>query len=632
MSRSEEDTQKSTSTRERLNLTLERTGALVGAVDQGTSSSRFMVFSAETGHLVASHQIPVRTRASQPGWSEQDPRELLETVITCIDQTVLKLRKLNIDPTNIRAIGITNQRETTIVWDKTTGEPLYPAILWNDNRTEQILNRILKRSNTSDTTTPSATSKDECNRKRGKREKARENENANQSINQNEGDHVTKFTDELHGPKNPRLQPQHGLKNPRLFEFQLRCGLPFSTYFSALKLVWLRENLPSVRDSMASGSLLFGTVDSWLIWNLTGGVKKGVHITDVTNASRTLLMNLHTLEWDPYLLEFFHLPPAILPEIRTSSEHYGELEFSSLKGFSLTGCLGDQQAALLGQHCTLPGQTKTTYGTGCFLLTNIGTSPIIQPGLLTTVAYKFGQEPACFAIEGSIGQAGSALALLESWGIKQNQMETATTSAGVLALPSFSGLLAPRWRPDMRGTFTGISSFTLPEHLVFATMEAIAFQVKELTDCISKTGIQIEEILVDGGLSQSSKLMQLQADILGKPVVRPNMLETTALGAALAAGRGVGLWDNIQGGLPVWQPTTSDRFSPVIQKEEREDAYERWNKFVEASLSYQEQSQASQEQYSEETSESVDTLWPAKLFTLSTLAIYMLADVLAGKW
>lgn len=432
-------------------------GPLIGALDQGTSSTRFLVFVAETGQLVTYHQLPIQTQHPEEGWVEQDPQEILESVVACIDETCAKLEKLNVDPWDIKAIGIANQRETTIVWDRQTGQPLYPAIVWSDTRTSHNLHQIIQR------------------------------------------------------------MPPNRANRFCLLE---KCGLPLSPYFSALKLRWLLENVESVQKARDSGQLLFGTVDSWLMWNLTG---RRAHLTDVTNASRTMLMDIRTLDWDPFLLQFFDVPRAILPEIRSSAELFGRLHLSWLGsgasdaaggdagfgtsvgggGVPIAGCLGDQQAALLGQHCLAVGQTKATYGTGCFLLTNTGTMPVISSrGLLTTVAFRLGPaQPAVYALEGSIGQAGAALDWLRSVGIEaaaaggsnsdmsaasgvgggvlyspKSAVKAGGGAHGVHVVPAFGGLLAPRWRPDARATITGISHFTEARHIVRATLEAIAYQ------------------------------------------------------------------------------------------------------------------------------------------------------------
>lgn len=509
-------------------------GPLVGAIDQGTSSSRFLVFAARTSELVTYHQEQVATSTPRTGWVEQDPAELVDTVATCVERTVSNLRQLGVDPADIVCVGVANQRETTIVWDKTTGRPLHPAIVWSDVRTSETVSALLAR-----------------------------------------------------------LPREEGSSNVLVH----RCGLPISTYFSALKLRWLFDNCPAVGQAAADGRLMFGTVDSWLIWNLTGGPGTGVHMTDVTNASRTMLMNIHSLEWDGQLLGFFDLPRHILPEIRSSSEIYGRLSSGSLQGVPISGCLGDQQAALVGQQCFRPGQTKATYGTGCFILTNVGTRPVeSQHGLLATVGYKVGDRPPVYALEGSIASAGSALDWLSTVigttdgeiGRRREMMEEGETgdddTGDVYFVTAFGGLLAPHWRPDARGTIVGLTQFTRREHLVRACMESICYQVRELVDTVTaECGVQLSRLLVDGGLSQNDQLMQLQADLLGLTVDRPSMSETTALGAALVAGQAAGIAVLDMESSP---PPTTDSFQPRMEEDRRDVKLERWRQAVTRSLGW----------------------------------------------
>ena len=337
-------------------------------------------------------------------------------------------------------------------------------------------------------------------------------------------------------------------------------------------------------------------------------------------------MNLKTLDWDPFLLKYFDIPPEILPDIKTCSDRFGELKRSRLKGVPITGCIGDQQAALLGQQCLAVGQTKATYGTGCFVLTNIGNLPIIQPGLITTVAYKLGSAPANFAIEGSIAQAGSAVHLLAAWGLNRELLETATSSEGVQVLPAFSGLLAPNWRPEARGVISGISSFTIPQHILYATLEAISFQVRELLECIEgATGTRISELLVDGGLSQSDNLLQVQADLSGLLVVRPSMLETTALGAAIAAAVGAGLQAEarISNSLDRKDDLSLDKFTSRISTEERLARYGRWQEFVESTAVFDTKDAKSGARPA--VHNSIESSLPASIFLFSSFLIYMLS-------
>ncbi|XP_064471144.1 glycerol kinase 3-like isoform X1 [Ornithodoros turicata] len=499
-------------------------GPLVGAIDQGTSSSRFLVFASKTSELIAYHQIEVEQSYPKEGWVEEDPYEILGSVHTCIEKTMEKLVDLEIDPKDIKAIGVTNQRETTIVWDNVTGKPLYNAIIWLDNRTVQTVERLL---------------------------------------------------DKVPGHDKDFLRQ--------------KCGLPLSTYFSAVKLVWLLENVPEVQNAVRKGRCMFGTVDSWLLYNFTGGCKGGVHLTDVTNASRTMLMDIETLQWDTYLCKFFDIPQSILPEIRSSSEIYGAMCEGPLAGVPISGCLGDQSAALVGQLCFSIGQAKCTYGTGCFLLCNTGLEVVYSThGLLTTVAYKLGpNRPAHYALEGSVAIAGAAIRWLrDNLGIINTSAEveklarTVSGTHGVYFVPAFSGLYAPYWVPDARGIICGLTQFTTKAHIARAALEAVSFQVREILDCIDKdTGAGLKDLLVDGGMAVNDVLMQIQADVLGIPVVRPQMPETTALGAAIAAGaaEGIGVWRLDKDGFP---KITTDIFEPAVLPDEREQRYSKWKDAV----------------------------------------------------
>ena len=457
-------------------------GPLVCAIEQGTGSSRFLVFSANTAELITYHQIPIKTLTPHQGWVEQDPKEILNTVKKCIDVTVDNLNKLDVDPVDIVALGVTNQRETTLVWDKLTGEPLHNAIVWLDTRTQDTVQTLLNRL--------------------------------------------------------PRDQNSKNYLQPL-------CGLPISTYFSALKLRWLLDHVPAVSEALAEDRLLFGTVDTWLIWNLTGGADgDGIHMTDVTNASRTMLMNIETLKWDSFLCKFFKIPQSILPEIRSSSEIYAKLTTTALKGVPISGCLGDQQAALVGQNCFRPGQAKNTYGTGCFMLYNVGPGVVYsRHGLLSTVAYKLGKkQPAIYALEGSIAVAGAAtrwlhekMQMIENVDDVELHARKVDDNGDVFFVPAFSGLFAPHWRPDARGIICGLTQFSSREHLCRATLESVAFQTREILEAMeADSDLDVNTLLVDGGMANNNLLMQLQADYLGIPILRPSMAETTALGAAIA--------------------------------------------------------------------------------------------------
>ncbi|XP_028837306.1 glycerol kinase isoform X1 [Denticeps clupeoides] len=518
-------------------------GPLVAAVDQGTSSTRFLVFNAKTAELLSHHQVEIKQSFPKEGWVEEDPKEILQSVYECMDRTCEKLTQLNIDISNIKAIGVTNQRETTLVWDKETGEPLYNAIVWLDLRTQSTVERLIN--------------------------------------------------------KTPGRNKNH-LKH--------KTGLPISTYFSAVKLRWLMDNVPEVHKAVLSHRAMFGTVDSWIIWCLTGGKKGGVHCTDVTNASRTMLFNIHTLAWDPDLCKYFDIPMEILPSVRSSSEIYGlmkicsSLKSGSLTGIPISGCLGDQSAALVGQMCFQDGQAKNTYGTGCFLLRNTGTKPVMSDhGLLTTVAYKLGRDkPAFYALEGSVAIAGAVVRWLkDNLGIIHADTDleklaaAVGTSYGCYFVPAFSGLYAPYWEPSARGIICGLTQFTNRSHLAFAALEAVCFQVRELMDAMNQdSGIPLSQLQVDGGMTSNRLLMQLQADILCIPVVKPSMPETTALGAAMAAGaaEGVSVWSLSPEDLT---EVTSEKFDPQINPEgcrclaESEFRYARWKKAVQKSMNWE---------------------------------------------
>lgn len=509
---------------------------LLGALDQGTSSSRFMVFRSGSAELVTYHQQEVQLIYPQQGWVESDPRELYNSSLQCIDTTVSNLRALHIDEASIAAIGITNQRETTIVWDRCTGEPLYNAIVWLDTRTTETVEALINR----------------C-----------PDQNKNY------------------------LKPL--------------CGLPISTYFSAVKLRWLLDNVSVVAQARDRGALCFGTVDTWLLWNLTGGVNGGVYLTDVTNASRTMLMNINSLQWDPFLCRFFDIPVDLLPKIVSSSEIYGQIKTGLLSGKPISGLLGDQQAALVGQMCLKQGQAKNTYGTGCFLLYNTG-HKIVQSerGLLTTVAYQLGPDsPAVYALEGSVAIAGAAVRWLrDNLGMISSSDEVETLAAsvpdagGVYFVPAFSGLYAPHWDTRARGTVCGLTQYSNKRHICRAVLEAICFQTCEILSAMRfDSGLPLKSLQVDGGAVSNNLLLQLQSDLLGIAVVRPSMVETTALGAAVMAGacREVGVWklpSSSSSSSPEESDTpasTTDIFVPSMSEEEREARLEMWNRAVERS-------------------------------------------------
>ncbi|XP_078415975.1 glycerol kinase 3 isoform X2 [Cetorhinus maximus] len=503
---------------------------LVGAIDQSTSTSRFLVFNPKTAKLVVQHKIEVLQKLPQAGWVEEDPKEILHSVFECIEKACEKLKKLKIDVSNIKAVGVSNQRETTIVWDKKTGLPLYNAILWLDLRTQSTVEKLINNAPNKD-------------------------------------------------------------KNI----LQEKTGLPISTYFSAVKLRWLLDNVEKVRKAVADGRALFGTVDSWLIWCLTGAHENGVHCTDVTNASRTMLFNIHTLNWDPELCQFFDIPMSILPEVRSSSEIYGLLRCGTLIKVPISGCLGDQSAALVGQMCFEPGQSKNTYGTGCFLLSNTGEKPVISKyGLLTTLAYKLGKNPAIYALEGSVAIGGAVvrwlrdnLRIISTAEEVEKLAASVGSSHGCYFVPAFSGLYAPYWDPTARGIICGLTQFTNRNHIAFAALEAVAFQTRELLEAMNKeSGVNQTNLQVDGGMTSNKIMMQLQSDILSIPVVKPAMAETTALGAAMAAGAadGVGVWNLSPQNLSA---VAWEKFEPQIDPAESNQRFTKWKLAVEKSRGWE---------------------------------------------
>lgn len=459
----------------------------VGAIDQGTSSTRFILFD-RNGHVCHKHQKEITNYTPQPGWVEHDPMQILSSVQDCIQQV---MSKEGVSHSEVAAIGITNQRETTIVWDSKTGKPLHNAVVWSDTRTRDIVHDLIEKKGSADV-------------------------------------------------------------------FREHCGLPISTYFSGIKLRWLLDNVPAIQQACKEKRAMFGTVESWLLWNLTGGVNGGVHATDCTNASRTMLMNINSLKWDDMMIRELGVAPFTLPEIRSNSEVYGALANGPLKGTPISGCVGDQQAALVGQLCLEPGTLKNTYGTGCFMLLNTGTKAIQSThGLLTTVAAKLGKNKPCmYALEGSIAVAGLGV----TWLRDNLKLIKDASEIGPLALsvpdnghlyfvPAFSGLLSPYWRPDARGVFVGLTLHTSSAHFARAVLESAAYQVKDVAEAMQKdAGVSLKELKVDGGMAANEMLMQFQADQLGVPVQKPKMMEATALGAAIAAGlsEGVSFWSSEQ--------------------------------------------------------------------------------------
>uniref|UniRef100_A0A4W4E663 glycerol kinase n=1 Tax=Electrophorus electricus TaxID=8005 RepID=A0A4W4E663_ELEEL len=500
-------------------------------------SVSYVVFNARTAEVVSQHQVEIRQRFPKEGWVEEDPKEILQSVYDCMERTCEKLTQLGTDISNIKAIGVSNQRETTVVWDKETGEPLYNAI-GESNPSAVVRWRVFKS-------------------------------NTLFILSEVWLDLRTQSTVEKLIEKTPDKNKNY-LKD--------KTGLPISTYFSAVKLRWLIDNVEEVADAVHTGCAVFGTVDTWLIWCLTGGKNGGVHCTDVTNASRTMLFNIHTMEWDLELCNSSEIYGYMVREITTSLLYPAFLGF--ILGISVhmlfPQCLGDQSAALVGQMCFKDGQTKNTYGTGCFMIQNTGVKPVMSDhGLLTTIAYKLGKDkPAYYALEGSVAIAGAAVRWLkDNLGIIKSSSDieklatAAGTSYGCYFVPAFSGLYAPYWEPSARGIICGLTQFTNKSHLAFAALEAVCFQTREVLDAMNQdSGVPLTKLQVDGGMTANKLLMQLQADILCIPVVRPTMSETTALGAAVAAGlaEGVCVWTLHPHGLT---SVTAEKYQPQINKE-----------------------------------------------------------------
>ena len=486
----------------------------VAAVDQGTTSTRFMIFD-HAGKVAAIDQKEHEQLYPKPGWVEHDPVEIWMRTEEVIEGA---LKKSDISPKDIAAVGITNQRETAVVWEKATGKPVCNAIVWQDTRTDVICNELAREGGQ---------------------------------------DH-----------------------------FREKVGLPLATYFSGPKIKWILENVEGVRAKAEKGEMLFGTIDTFIIWNLTGGTKGGVHVTDVSNASRTMLMNLETLDWDPDMLNVMGIPHAMLPDIKPSSGVYGYAQ-GALDGIPVAGDLGDQQAALFGQTCFRPGEAKNTYGTGCFMLLNTGTRPVpSRNGLLTTLGYKIGDQPAVYCLEGSIAITGALiqwlrdnLKLIDASADVEPLARTVDDNGGIYFVPAFSGLFAPYWKSDARGAIVGMTRYVNRGHLARAALEATAFQTREVLDAMNAdSGVPLTALKVDGGMVYNELLMQFQADILGVPVIRPQVAETTALGAAYAAGLAVGFWNNIEDLRSNW--AKDKEWEPKMDSETREKHYRGWKKAV----------------------------------------------------
>ena len=486
----------------------------VGALDQGTTSTRFMIFD-HAGGVVGIHQKEHEQIFPKPGWVEHDPAE-----IWARSQEVIKgaLDKVGIAASDLAAVGITNQRETAVVWDKNTGKAVYNAIVWQDTRTDVYVNEFGKDGGQD--------------------------------------------------------------------RFRAKVGLPLATYFSGPKVKWILDNVDGARAKAEAGDLLFGNIDTWCIWNLTGGTNGGVHVTDVTNASRTMLMNLETLDWDDEILGIMGIPKSMLPAIKASSEVYGT-GVGELAGIPIAGDLGDQQAALFGQTCFSAGEAKNTYGTGCFMLLNTGTKPVqSKNGLLTTLGYKIGDQPAVYALEGSIAITGALVQWLrDNLGMIQSSAEVealATTvedNGGVYFVPAFSGLFAPYWKSDARGVIAGLTRYVNKGHIARAVLEATAWQTREVLDAMNAdSGVALTALKVDGGMVFNDTLMQFQADVLGVPVIRPKVAETTALGAAYAAGLAVGFWAEVEDLRENW--AKDHEWQPKMDAARRDKEYALWKKAV----------------------------------------------------
>lgn len=485
------------------------------SIDQGTTSTRCILFDHQ-GQIVSSSQKEHQQYYPKPGWVEHDAIEIWENTVELIYSA---LAKANANGSDLAAIGITNQRESTLIWDKSTGKPLCHAVVWQDTRTDELINALARDSG--------------------------------------------------------------------LDRFRAKVGLPLSTYFSGPKVRWLLDHHEGSQQRAENSELLFGTIDSWLIWNLTGGKQNGQHLTDVTNASRTMLMNLSTLDWDADMLRQLNIPRTMLPEIRSSSEIYAECTLPELNGVPIAGVLGDQQAALFGQTCFEPGETKNTYGTGCFMLMNTGTAPIqSKHGLLTTLGYQVKGHPAVYALEGSVAIAGALVQWLRDnlkLIAKSSDIDilanTVEDSGGIYFVPAFSGLYAPYWKSDARGVIVGLTRYINSGHMARAALEATAYQTRDVLKAMNlDSGVDLKSLRVDGGMVVNQTLMQFQSDILGVEVIRPKVAETTALGAAYAAGLATGFWSSSDALKANW--AVAHTWTPRMPAATREKLYAGWQKAV----------------------------------------------------
>ncbi|QLE71339.1 glycerol kinase GlpK [Streptomyces rectiverticillatus] len=496
-------------------------GPFIAAIDQGTTSSRCIVFDRD-GRIVSVDQKEHEQIFPKPGWVEHDAAEIWTNVQEVVAGAV---EKAGITAADVKAIGITNQRETTLLWDKHTGEPVYNAIVWQDTRTDALCKEL------------------------------------GRNVGQD--------------------------------RFRRETGLPLASYFSGPKVRWLLDNVEGLRERAEAGDILFGTMDSWVIWNLTGGTDGGVHVTDVTNASRTMLMNLRSLDWDERILESMEIPAALLPEIRSSAEVYGTAKGGALAGVPVASALGDQQAALFGQTCFSEGEAKSTYGTGTFMLMNTGDEPVNSyNGLLTTVGYRIGDQKPVYALEGSIAVTGSLVQWMrDQMGLIKSAAEIETLASsvedngGAYFVPAFSGLFAPYWRSDARGVIAGLTRYVTKAHIARAVLEATAWQTREITDAMTKdSGVELTALKVDGGMTSNNLLMQTLSDFLDAPVVRPMVAETTCLGAAYAAGLAVGFWPDTDALRANWRRAAE--WTPRMDADTRDREYKNWLKAVERTMGW----------------------------------------------
>ncbi|GAA0954911.1 MULTISPECIES: glycerol kinase GlpK [Streptomyces violaceusniger group] len=496
-------------------------GPFIAAIDQGTTSSRCIVFDRD-GRIVSVDQKEHEQIFPKPGWVEHNATEIWENVKEVVAGAITKAEITAVD---VKAIGITNQRETTLLWDRKTGEPVHNAIVWQDTRTDALCREL------------------------------------GRNVGQD--------------------------------RFRRETGLPLASYFAGPKIRWLLDNVEGLRERAETGDILFGTMDSWVIWNLTGGVNGGVHVTDVTNASRTLLMNLHTLDWDEKILASMDIPAAVLPRIRSSAEIYGHTAEGVLAGVPVASALGDQQAALFGQTCYSEGEAKSTYGTGTFLLMNTGEKPVNSyNGLLTTVGYRIGDEKPVYALEGSIAVTGSLVQWMrDQMGLINSAAEIETLASsvedngGAYFVPAFSGLFAPYWRSDARGVIAGLTRYVTKAHIARAVLEATAWQTREIVDAMTKDSeVELTSLKVDGGMTSNNLLMQTLSDALDAPVVRPMVAETTCLGAAYAAGLAVGFWPDTDALRANWRRAAE--WTPRMDADVRDREYKSWLKAVQRTMGW----------------------------------------------